>query len=313
MRPGPLVAAALTSTALAIRWRRLPTRIRAIGVATASTLAFWGSGVIHLPNLETIARDIGATLGPYTYAVVGLMALLETGAGVGLIAPGELAVVIGGVTAGQGHTDLGLLIAIIWACALTGDLITYTLGRRLGRDFLLRNGHLVKLTPARLRQVEMFLARHGGKTIIVGRFIGLVRALAPFVAGSSRMPARRFIPATCLAAGMWSAAFAVLGYVCWQSFDQAAELAKQSTLALLALLVTIAGLIVAYRSLLTPERRRRLRERLRGGASEPFNGRRAWPADRRRVPRARHRMSQSGSSDDLTGARLDGEHRVPGP
>ena len=247
MRPGPLVVAALLAAALAARWRRLPARARICAVTVVVALGVWGSGAVHVPDLETIARDIGGMLGPYTYAVVGLMALLETGAGIGLAAPGELAVVIGGVTAGQGHTDLPLLIAIVWGCALTGDLTSYVLGRRLGRHFLLRHGHLVKLSPARLAQVETFLGRHGGKTIIVGRFIGVVRSLTPFVAGSSRMPVRRFVPATFLASGMWSAVFSLLGYAFWQSFDQAAELAKEGSLALVVLVALIVGVIVLHR------------------------------------------------------------------
>jgi undecaprenyl-diphosphatase len=267
MRPGPLVAAALVVAALVIRRQRLSKQMRALGVVAAIALVTWGSGVVHPPNLETIAQDIGATLGAYTYAVVGLMALLETGAGIGLIAPGELAVVIGGVTAGQGHTNLIALIAIVWASALAGDLTSYFLGRRLGRNFLLKHGHLVKLTPARLGQVETFLGRHGGKTIIVGRFIGLIRALTPFVAGSSRMPARRFIPATFVAAGIWSAAFSVLGYVFWQSFDEAATIAKEGTLALVALIGAVVGAIIAYRTLHTRQGRERLRSRLPGQAT----------------------------------------------
>jgi membrane protein DedA with SNARE-associated domain len=247
MKPGPLAAAVLSAAALTFRWRRLSTRIRVAAVLAVIGLAVWGSGAVQLPKLETIATDIGATLGPYTYLVVGLMALLETGAGIGLVAPGELAVVIGGVTAGQGHTSLPLLIAVVWICAFLGDLTTYTLGRRLGRDFLLRHGPLIKLTPARLAQVEMFLGRHGGKTIIVGRFIGLVRAMAPFVAGSSRMPARRFIPATFVGAGVWSAAFTSLGYVCWHSFDQAAEVARRGSFALIGLLAAIGIAIAIYR------------------------------------------------------------------
>jgi undecaprenyl-diphosphatase len=223
-------------------------RARVLAIAAVLALIAWGSGVVHVPTLESLARDVGGTLGPYTYAVVGVMALLETGAGIGLIAPGELAVVIGGVTAGQGHTELLPLIALVWVCAVTGDLISYILGRKLGRSFLLKHGHLVRLTPARLGQVETFLARHGGKTIIVGRFIGLVRALTPFVAGSSRMDARRFIPATVVAAGLWSAAFCVLGFVCWHSFDQAAEIAKQGTLALIAIVALVIGLIAAHRT-----------------------------------------------------------------
>jgi undecaprenyl-diphosphatase len=111
--------------------------------------------------------------------------------------------------------------------------------------------------------VERFLGRHGGKTIVVGRFIGLIRAVAPFVAGSSRMPARRFIPATFLAAGIWSAAFSLLGYVFWQSFDEAATIAQQGTLALVALIVVILGVIFAYRTLGTREGRDQLRDRRR--------------------------------------------------
>ena len=249
MRLGPLILAGLLVAGLAARWRRLPARVRILAVSTVVALGAWASGVIQVPNLETIARDVGGTLGAYTYPAVGLMALLETGAGIGLVAPGELAVVIGGVTAGQGHTELVALILVVWACALTGDLISYVLGRRLGRAFLLRHGHLVKLSPARLDQVEVFLRRHGGKTIIVGRFIGVVRSLAPFVAGSSRMPARRFIPATFLASGLWSATFSLLGYVFWQSFDDAAELAREGSLALVAVVRVIAVVIVIWRRL----------------------------------------------------------------
>lgn len=255
MKLGPLILAALIVAALAARWPRTATRTRALAAATAIALAVWGSGLIHPPDLETIALEIGATLGSYTYALVGLLAFLETGAGVGLIAPGELAVVIGGVTAGQGHTQLVPLIAIAWACALAGDLTSYTLGRRLGRDFLLRHGAVLKLTPQRLERVETFLDSHGGKTILIGRFIGFVRALAPFVAGSSGMGPRRFIPISIVASGAWSATFATLGYLFWQSFDEAATIARRGSLALVAVVLVAGALVILYRRLRAPERR----------------------------------------------------------
>jgi len=277
MKPAALILAGMLAAALAVRWRQSPAKLRGLALAAVIALGAWGSGAIHLPSLEAIARHIGATLGPFTYAVVGVMALLETGAGIGLVAPGELAVVIGGVTAGQGHTSLALLIAIVWACALTGDLISFFLGRRLGRGFLLTHGHLVKLGPDRIAQVEAFLRRHGGKTIIVGRFIGVVRSVAPFVAGSSRMPARKFFPATFIASGLWSAAFSLLGYVFWQSFDQAAELAREGTLALGAVVLATVGVVVV-------RHRRRSRGRQMGvtphshSASHPVrSGTGTWP------------------------------------
>lgn len=247
MTIGPLVAATLIVAFVAIRWRLLPARLRIAAGVAAAALAAWGAGLVQPPSLETIATDVGAQLGAYTYVLVGILAALETGAGVGLLAPGELAVVVGGVTAGQGHTQLALLIAVVWACALTGDLLSYGLGRRLGRTFLERHGPVVRLTPDRLAQVERFLGRHGGKTIILGRFIGVVRAVAPFVAGSSRMPARRFIPATLVASGLWSVTFATLGYLFWESFDQAAAIAKDGTFALLAVVGIATVAVIAHR------------------------------------------------------------------
>ncbi|MGZ4166864.1 MAG: DedA family protein [Solirubrobacteraceae bacterium] len=269
MKIGPLVAAALTAAVIVTRWGRVSVRLRVVAGVAAAGLAVWGAGLVAPPSLETIAADIGAQLGAYTYLVVGILALLETGAGIGLVAPGELAVVIGGVTAGQGHTRLPLLIAVVWCCALAGDLISYWLGRKLGRTFLLRHGYMVRLTPDRLVQVERFLARHGGKTIIVGRFIGLVRAIAPFVAGSSHMPARRFIPATFVAAGVWSATFATLGYLFWQSFDQAAAIAKDGTFALIAVIGMVTVAVVAYRALRRPEARARMWAVMRGALDRP--------------------------------------------
>ena len=121
--------------------------------------------------------------------------------------------VLGGLVAGQGQISLLILIAIVWSCAVLGDVTSYALGRRLGREFMVRHGGRVKITEKRLEHVEDFFERRGGTTILVGRFIGLVRAIAPFVAGASRMPLRKFLPYDVLGAGLWATTFCVLGFV----------------------------------------------------------------------------------------------------
>ena len=136
------------------------------------------------------------------------MAFLETGAFVGLVAPGETVVIAGGVIAGQGEIDLVPLIGVVWICAVLGDTASFFIGRRLGRRFLEKHGPRVKITSDRLVQVEGYFDRHGGKTILIGRFIGLVRALAPFVAGSSGLQYRRFVPFSIVGAGLWATLFA---------------------------------------------------------------------------------------------------------
>ncbi|HUJ33745.1 MAG TPA: DedA family protein [Solirubrobacteraceae bacterium] len=241
MKPLALIGAGLLLAGVVAGQRRVSRAVRAGMAVAALALVAVGAGLVDPPNLEHVIRDLGSTLGPWTYALVGVMAFLETGAGVGLIAPGELAVILGGVAAGQGEVELVPLIALVWTCAVAGDMLSYVLGRRLGRGFLLEHGHRVRLTPDRLEQVERYFARHGGKTILFGRFIGWVRALAPFIAGASRMPARRFLPATIVAAGLWAVACTLLGYAFWNSLDRAVELARGGSFAVAAIVVLAAA------------------------------------------------------------------------
>ena len=252
-------AAAVALAALAI-WqrRRLSGERKLIAAALVLALAVYASGLLsHLPDPKKAIEDLAEAFGPWTYALVGTMAFLETGAFVGLIAPGEFTVIVGGVVAGQGEIDLIPLLGLVWFCCIAGDTTSFFIGRRLGRSFLERHGPRVKITHERLEQVDGYFDRHGGKTILIGRFVGLVRAIAPFIAGSSGMPYARFIPYSVIGTGLWATTFTLLGYFFWQSFDRVAEIAGRATLAFGVLIAIGAGAVYAYRRLRTPEDRRR--------------------------------------------------------
>lgn len=249
MKPLWLVAAvAVLAFAFATRRRRGRGELVLLALGAAA-LAVYGSGAVELPNVKQVIADLGQALGPYTYALVAIMAFLETGAFVGLIAPGETAMIVGGVIAGQGEIRLGPLIAIVWAAAVAGDTVSFFLGRRLGRDFLLRHGPRVQITEERLIQVEKFLDKRGGTTILLGRFVGVVRAVAPFVLGASRMSYKRFIPYDILGAGLWAATFTTLGFIFWQSFDRVAEYASRGAFALGTVIVVTVGTVLLVRQL----------------------------------------------------------------
>jgi membrane protein DedA with SNARE-associated domain/membrane-associated phospholipid phosphatase len=247
VKPAPLIGAALLAAFLVLRRRKLePTLLIGGAIATVGLLIY-GSGLVELPDFKKIVEDAGNKLGNWTYLVVGVMAFFETGAFVGLIAPGETFLIFGGVVAGQGTISLVALIAIVWSCAVLGDLVSFYAGRRLGRAFLIKHGSKVQITEERVHQVEGFFDRHGGKAIFLGRFVGLVRAVNPFLAGSSGMPLKRFLPYDIIGAGAWATMLLVLGYVFWQSFDRVLHYAEQGTLALGATIVVIAGGIWLYR------------------------------------------------------------------
>ena len=176
----------------------------------------------------------------------------------GLVLPGETVVILGGALAGQGETSIVLTIGVVWAAALAGDSVSFLLGRRLGREFLLRHGPKVRITHERFARVEDYFSRHGGKTIVIGRFIGLVRALAPFTAGSSGMRYGYYLPFGVVGTGLWAAAFVLIGYFASQSLDAAARTAGQGTLLFGIAVGVIVAIVVAIRFLRRPENRRRL-------------------------------------------------------
>jgi membrane protein DedA with SNARE-associated domain len=244
MHPFPLAGAVAVAVFLVVRRHHLGRLAFAAGAVVIAGLLLWGTGVVEPPNLTSIVEDIGQRLGKWTYLLVGALAFLETGAFVGLVAPGESAVLIGGVVAGQGEISIYVLIGIVWACAVAGDFTSYMLGRKLGRGFLERHGPRLKITEERLRYVEDFFDRRGGLTILIGRFIGLVRAIAPFLAGASRMELRKFIPYDVLGSGLWAALFCLLGFFFWRSLDQVEAYIGRGAAAFTGLVVV--GLVIWF-------------------------------------------------------------------
>jgi membrane protein DedA with SNARE-associated domain len=219
--------------------------LAAIAVVAAAAYALVLAGVLELPDFPKLLRDLSDTLGAWTYALVGALAFLETGAFVGLIAPGETALALGGVVAATGDVSLWIMIPIAWLCAAAGDVTSFVLGRRLGTPWLDRHGARFGISVARREQVERFLDRYGPRAILIGRFIGIVRAVAPFLYGSSGMPLRTFLPWSLLGTLVWATAFTMVGYVFHRSFEKAADTLAHGALAL-ALLVTLGLLARAW-------------------------------------------------------------------
>lgn len=216
------------------RWARVGA-----AVLVVAALAVVASGVVQTPDLEGAVTDLSETLGAWTYALVGGLAFLETAAFVGLVAPGETAIVLGGVVAAQGEVNLAGMLLIAWLAAALGDLVSFGLGKRLGRRFLVTRGPRLGLTAARLERIEAFFERHGAKTILIGRFIGLVRAVAPFLAGASGMRLRAFLPWSLLGTAAWAGTFTLVGYAFHESYGAAADYLTRGALGLAVLVAVV--------------------------------------------------------------------------
>jgi membrane protein DedA with SNARE-associated domain len=235
--------------------RRRRLAIAAIAAGVVAGFVLIGRVVPH-DALQNALEDASNTLGSWTYLLVGVFAFVETGAFIGLVVPGESMLLVGGAVAGQGAVDVYILIAIAWFAAWLGDTTSFFVGRRLGREFILRHGPRVGVTAERFEQVEDYFSRHGGKTIFLGRFIGFVRALAPFVAGSSSMRYRVFLPYSILGTGLLNTSMILLGYAFSRSIDTAAKYAGRGAFLLATLIVVVAGAVWLVRRLRVAENRR---------------------------------------------------------
>jgi len=245
-----------------------------VAVVVVGVLVFFQ--VADSLDVEGWLESVAGRLGDWIYPMVGVLAFLETGAFVGLIAPGETAVILGGALTAKGDQSLPIMLAVVWFCAWAGDGVSFLIGQRLGRDFVLRHGPKLRITRERFAQVEAYFDRHGGKTILIGRFVGVVRALAPFIAGSSGMRYRAFVPYSILGTGLWAGTFTLIGYFGADALNQAIEISARGSFYFGSVVAVVVALIVAVRFLRRRENRERLAARIE-----------AIPVLRRTLPQVR--------------------------
>jgi membrane-associated protein len=177
-------------------------------------------------------------------ALVFLLPALEASAFVGVVIPGELGVILGGVLANQGKLPLWAVLVAGIAGAIIGDSVGYLVGDRYGERLLgALPPWLVK--PEHIRRTEQTIERLGGKAVFVGRFTAALRALVPGIAGMSGMTYRTFLPWNVLGGGTWAAGFVVLGYLAGSQYQRIEHYANDVGLALLVAIVLF--LVVRHR------------------------------------------------------------------
>jgi len=171
-------------------------------------------------DLVTLAMDILFSMdeslliivqqyGYLTYPIIFAIVFLETGLVFAPFLPGDSLLFLAGALAAAGALDILVLFAAIATAAIAGDTCNYHIGKYAGRR-LLKSGRIDKRY---VLKAEGFFARHGGKTIVLARFIPFVRTFAPFVAGMGSMRYRSFVIYNITGGLAWSAALLSLGYL----------------------------------------------------------------------------------------------------
>jgi len=188
-------------------------------------------------------------LGHWGYLAIFLAAFLESSAFMGLLVPGESIVVLAGFLSANGYLELGNCIVVIALGAVLGDSVGYSLGKSIGRDWFARHDRLFLFKRKHLLKTDAYFKAHGGKTIFWGRFVGLLRAMAPFVAGMAAMPYRRFFLFNASGGILWAITFTILGYFFGQSWQLIEKWSGRAGVFVLFAFAVLAGFGNLYRLL----------------------------------------------------------------
>jgi membrane protein DedA with SNARE-associated domain len=159
----------------------------------------------HLPG---VLHSLEPTLNRFGYLALGLVFLEDFGVPV----PGETVLIISAVYAGTGRLNVWLVAIIGFAAALLGDNVGFAIGHFGGRPLAERYGKYIFLTPQRLDKAASFFDRHGGKVIVIARFVEGLRQANGIIAGITGMHWARFIPFNALGAALWVGVWVSVGY-----------------------------------------------------------------------------------------------------
>ncbi|NMM23962.1 MAG: hypothetical protein HHJ11_10760 [Phycicoccus sp.] len=196
--------------------------------------------------MSGLVEQLLGLASPWGYLLVGLFAAAEAAAFVGLVVPGETAMLFGGVLVATGHAERGWMIAAGILGAVSGDSIGYELGRRFAAP--LRRSRLgSRVGSERWDRAESYVRRRGGRAIFLGRWVGVLRALVPFVAGASRMPYRVFLPYNVAGGAPWAATFVITGYLAGNSYRRVERIAGRASLLLGVLVVLVVAVVLSAR------------------------------------------------------------------
>ena len=162
-------------------------------------------------NPKVIIELLLAKGGLFVYFGLVFIVFAETGLAVGFFLPGDSLLVVAGLFAAAGKLNLALLLVILFIAAVVGDAVGYYTGARLGPRLFKRQKSLL-FRPSHLQRAHAFYEKYGGKTIVIARFVPIVRTFAPIVAGAAEMPYRRFVVFNVAGGFLWVSSMLLSGY-----------------------------------------------------------------------------------------------------
>lgn len=172
---------------------------------------FFASLLEFFLHFDTHLAEIIQSYGPLTYLILFGVIFAETGLVIVPFLPGDSLLFAAGALSAFGSLSLPALLVVLIAAAIVGDAVNYWIGRELGQK-VIDNPRIPFINQEHIDNTEAFYKKHGGKTIILARFVPIVRTFAPFVAGVGKMHYSTFITYNIVGGVVWVSLFTLTGY-----------------------------------------------------------------------------------------------------
>jgi membrane-associated protein len=199
--------------------------------------------ILHL-DLMAILTTIFEVAG-IGYIVIFAIIFSESGLLIGIFFPGDSLLFTAGLLASRGVLNVWILVAITFVAAVSGDSVGYAFGHKVGPMLFKReNSRIFK--KENLLRAESFYERHGSKTIVLARFIPIIRTFAPIVAGVGKMKYRTFIIYNVVGGALWSLSVPLIGYYLIRLLPKKYQAAVDKYLILIVFLIIVVSAIPAF-------------------------------------------------------------------
>lgn len=169
--------------------------------------------ISFIMHIDVHLKEIIENFGVWSYAILFGIVFVETGLVIFPFLPGDsLLFASGALTAAVGAFDLWILIPVFLAAAILGDTVNYEIGHKVGTSIPPKSFLGRIINQERMDAAQRYFNKHGGKTIVIARFMPFIRTFIPFVAGASRMHYRYFLMYNIIGAVLWVFSCTLLGY-----------------------------------------------------------------------------------------------------
>ena len=198
-----------------------------------------------------------------TYGGLIFIVFAETGLAMGFFLPGDSLLVVAGLFAASGKLNVFILLTTLFVAAVVGDAVGYYSGLKLGPRIFKRQKSLF-FRPSHLEKAQAFYEKYGGKTIVMARFVPIVRTFAPIVAGAAKMPYRQFVVFNVFGGLLWVSTMILAGYFLGSAVERAFGIKLEDHIEKVVIVVVALSLLPPLFEYLKSRREKR-RERVSTG------------------------------------------------